>query len=196
MERKLILPVLFCFAIGITVSFVLQGCRENKSMAKSVEKTMYVPIIKTVTNTIIKHDTIRVKRKLNADSTIQAAYKQNYDLFFAPDFQRMNNVINKQASAIYGFANIITSMRTRAIAHNDSMEIRNNRYIQQALRAQQEALQARKEYEKNVQDQIKSNNRVTIICLTGTIILFVFMVCLFLYCRSRFKQLDKLIANA
>lgn len=166
---------------------------KNKPLVPDAMGTMYIPIIKTVS--IVKHDTVRVKRRLN-DSLIQSVYKLNYDRYFAPEFSKL--IGNNKA-----LVDIIKSMRTRSIIHNDSMQRQMSFYIKEAnasenqsIKYQEEALKAARLYDQNIQDQVKSNNRVSIICITGIIILFVFLLGLFLYCRSEFDRVKKQIANA
>lgn len=78
----------------------------------------------------VKQDTIP-KHKMTPtelQAYLMPFYKANYDNFFAPEFNRMNKVINAQATTLASLAlsnhqltEVLTNMRLRSIKRIDSM---------------------------------------------------------------------------
>lgn len=157
---------------------------------------LYVPLTKTV----LKHDTVPKKRnEAELQAYLTSQYKINYDHLFAPQFNKMNATIDKLADGNTALADIITAMRKRAIAHNDSTQKQMSYYIKQALASQaqsikyqQESLLAKRDYDKDIRQQTKSNTTLAIICLISVVILAGLYAALWLRVNSIAKKIDKL----
>lgn len=191
--EKALMAILLCSWIGcatVNKTSTVKGKVSSEPMA-----TLYIPITKTVT--ITKHDTIRPKRSdTELQQFLEGQYKINADKFITPLFTKL-------ANSNQSLVNMMASMRQRAIAHNDSLSAENKKYINAALAAtalsikyQKEAIDARREYDAKIQEQIKSNDRTSLICMIGLIVLATIVISLFLYCRSRFRSLDKRLSHA
>lgn len=202
MEKKLITPALFCLLIGFIFACFFQSCKETKSMAET-RPTLFAPV--TIIKTFkpqVKQDTPKVKRRTDAEmqTYLSQQYKLNYNQFFAPEFNKMNNVISKLAVSNKTLADILTSVRRRAIMHSDSMQKQNSFYIkhaflsdQAAIHYQEAALKAQKDYELKLQAQTNSNNNLAISFIIGFIILVGIVTGLSFRVRTLSKKVDKLL---
>lgn len=185
--------------IGLIMAF-LPGCKVNKAIASPfVSSVLYYIPDPIVTISHAKHDTIKLKIPVSTkerDAYLSQFYKQGFDKYFAPQFNKMNGIIANQAVAINGFQDIITRMRARAISHNDSLASQSQYYIKQALKAQNDAIRYQKLYIDQTKLQIKSYDRLTVVFLLGSIIIFGIVIALWFRVNSLSKKFDKLISHA
>lgn len=170
-------------------------------MPEKETSMMYIPMVQTVTKIVAVHDTIKRKpiAKTVYDSILNSAYEVNYRKYFQPEFNKQNAIIKALAISNDKFANIIAAIRARAIQHTDSMSALDKIHVKQmisfqtqSIKYQQEALQARKDYDKDIRNQTKSNTTLAIICLISVVILAGLYFSLWLRVNSIAKKIDKL----
>lgn len=125
-------PALWMLSFGIMLSVCIYGCKGQKMLANP--KVVYRPLI--INN--YKHDTV-VEKKMTPDEyrAIQKEfYESNYKNLFAPEFKRLNGVIENQANSIQSLTVLLENMRNRNIHRSDSMQNELNKERKESLAIQ------------------------------------------------------------
>lgn len=119
--------------IGILCAWCTQSCKTPSLASTDVR---YRPLV--INN--YKHDTLKVvEQKMTPEQyrTIQKEfYEANYKNLFAPEFKRLNGVIENQAVSIQSLTVLIESMRNRNIHRSDSMQNELNKERKESLSIQ------------------------------------------------------------
>lgn len=185
---------------GLILSVIISCSAKHSAMVKPEAMVLAPYPTVTISHHIsVKKDTIRIKMPINKaelDRYIKEAYKFNNEQFFAPQLNKMTLVISKQADAINGFQDIITSMRLRAIRHNDSLTSQSQYYIKQALKAQNDAITYQKLYIEKTKKQTESNNILSACFIVGFILLAGLLAGLWFRVNALSKKADKILQYA
>jgi len=113
--------------LGILVIAIIITCAEYSCKIKTIAAT---PMTKWVVMQIPVHDTIKPKPITEAEkqALVDKFYKYGYDKYYGPKFERMEAIINKQATSLQNQANsihnltgIMASMRDHSISVRDSL---------------------------------------------------------------------------
>lgn len=162
---------------------ILAACSPTLRLATPPSSVIYkeVPVVR------LKHDTtVLVERHITQEQYrkyLQDFYKTNFDKLLAPQFDKLNDIISKQASSIHEMSNTIVNMRIRSIRRNDSMQYVINNERTESLRLQREANRQQRIQVNQNAEQIKKLNNVTLLIeiAIGSIILVLGIIGMVLY---------------
>jgi len=184
------------FLFTYTLIFVLiggcglikRGQKERAIVPKQVVESQ--PIVpKVQTQIITKHDTVRVKPN---EVEMQAIYKENYELFFAPEFNRLTMAVGTLTRNNTDLLALIKNMRERSIKRTDSM---NNVHANDKKEYDKLEMLYFNEQKKQVArnaEQINNLKQITNILLAIGVLMILTLIGLTIFVRYQAKKVNKL----
>lgn len=162
--------------VSIFATFYMVSCGTMNRDIKGVNLSHLVTDNSFAKPPIYIHDTVTIRHMSpeQYQAYLQQFYKTNFDKLLAPEFARLNNIINKQANSlqaqsgtITGLSDILANMRARSIHRTDSMQYVNDnlRYSLDAFRKQ--VSDGQKEQVRQNENQIGQLKNITNFLLWG-----------------------------
>lgn len=198
------------------VLMILIGCGLHGDLRKGADPNNLYKHTASIYTTP-KQDTPRTKDSRTMtpkqlEYFIAQQYQANYTKFFAPEFKRLNGVVDKQSTVIQDQANSLRVQAGYLITYRkrmDSIAHERNAYRdgqnkaqdsqvywqKQAIASQKQLIKVITQQSKDNKNQVDANTLLSICCLIGVVIIALLFLYLLYRIRSISKRVDGLLEH-